>query len=113
MTREQLAQSIKRDCALIESLFTRKNQSYGANDDAFYNFTKGAELLFDEATYDTKFRTLMAYLTKHIVTLAKSDAILNDPEFEERCLDVAVYMLIARAMKKEIIKIESEEPKHE
>jgi len=48
MIREQLAHSIKRDCALIESLFARKNQSYGANEDAFYNFTKGAELLYDE-----------------------------------------------------------------
>jgi len=55
----------------------------------------------------------MAYMSKHIVTLAKPDAITSDSEFEERCLDVVVYMLIARAMKRDKLKIESEELKHE
>lgn len=110
MNRGQLSDSIAEDIAKIASLFRSKNASYGADQDAFYNFTKGAELLFGEADYDTKFRTLMAYASKHIVTLCKPGAILNDKEFEERCLDIAVYMLIAKAMKKEIDLIQSEEP---
>lgn len=101
MNRQQLARSIDEDLSKIAALFAAKNQNYGASEDAFYNFTKGAELLFGEADYDTKFRCLMAYASKHIVTLFKPGAIYNDKDFDERCLDIAVYMLIARAMKKE------------
>jgi hypothetical protein len=110
MHRKQLKDAIFDDCSEIMKLFAAKNERYGADEDAFYNFTKGAELLFGEATYETKFKALMAYASKHIVTLAQPGAITNDKDFSERCLDIAIYMLIARAMKKEITKIESEEP---
>jgi len=111
MNRRQLSYSITEDLSKIAEMFARKNKVYGADgEDAFYNFTKGAELMFKEATFDTKFRTLMAYASKHVVTLAVPNAILNDTDFAERCLDIAVYMLIARAMKKETVKAQSEEP---
>lgn len=112
MTSQQLFASISADLAKIATLCKSKNTAYGTEDDAFYNFDRGATLVFGEASFDATFRTLMAYASKHIVTLAKPGAILLDPEFEDRCLDVALYMLIARAMKKEITKIESEEPKN-
>ncbi|CUH95907.1 hypothetical protein P22_1993 [Propionispora sp. 2/2-37] len=50
MNRVQLASSITEDAKKIQELFVQKNRAYGQEQDAFYNFTKGAELLFGEAT---------------------------------------------------------------
>lgn len=107
MNRTQLAASIAEDLQNIGEIFARKNGAYGQNQDALYNFTKGAELLFGEANFDTKFKTLFAYASKHIAALTQPEAIYKDPEFAERCLDIAVYMLIARAMRK---GVEEENP---
>lgn len=100
VSRESLHRSIETDLDNIEKKFAEKNKRYGQDKDGFYNFTQGAKLHYGDASPDNTFRMLMAYTSKHIVALEQPDALTNDEEFDERCLDVAVYMMIARAMKK-------------
>lgn len=100
MSRNALNTSILQDVEKVRDMFLSKNDRYGQDRDGLFNFTQGAKLLYGDASPDNSFRTLMGYVSKHIVTLSQPDALTNDNEFEDRCLDVAVYMLIARAMKK-------------
>lgn len=100
MERKELEALIKSDLEAIGKKFTEKNQRYGESKDGLFNFTAGAALIFGEVTPDTQYRALFAYASKHLVTLSREDALTADPEFAERCLDVVVYMLIARAMHK-------------
>jgi len=112
MTRDKLRKSISNSLSAISKLFDNKNKSYGGNgEDGFYNFTKGAELIFGEATYETKARILLAYASKHVVTLMRPNAIHNDAEFKSRCDDLANYFLILKAMREEVDEIKAEEPK--
>lgn len=100
ISREALHRFIEIDLDNIEKKFAEKNKRYGQDQDGFYNFTQGAKHHYGDASPNNTFRMLMAYTSKHIVALEQPDALTNDGEFEERCLDVAVYMMIARAMKK-------------
>ena len=102
MTREELCQSITEDCVAIPQKFAGKNVRYGQGTDGFWNFTQGAQLCYGKQDIQAIYQMLFSYASKHIVTLAAPDSIINDPEFEDRCSDIALYFLIARAMKKSL-----------
>lgn len=101
MNRKQLTEHIVNDLDVIDSMFENKNGTYGSDDNAFLNFHKSALIFFEESNPNTRFRMLMAFLSKHISALTKDGAIYNDKEFSERLMDMAVYALIGRAMKTE------------
>ena len=105
MNREMLGRRISNDLVIIRELFKKKNGAYGGDEDGLYNFTAGAALSnpqLDLSNPDTLAEvqacTLLDYVKKHIVTLYKPGVFFTDKEFDERCLDVAVYMLILRAI---------------
>lgn len=108
MNRETLGRFIEDDLTIICELFKKKNGAYGGDEDGLYNFTAGAHLAnpgLDLSNRDilagAQADTLLDYVKKHIVTLYKSENFFTDKEFDERCLDVAVYMLILRAIHKD------------
>lgn len=117
MKREELASSVAADADRIKALFISKNGAYGVDKDALYNFTAGA--LLDDPTLDindllelaqAQAKTLLDYTKKHIVTIFQDGTFLTDKEYPDRCLDIAVYMLILRAIHNQTqLKIESPE----
>ena len=103
MTREQLAKHIETDCEEILSLFRYKNTDYGAQTDAFANFSEAARRILrpklPEAT-DTELMWLVAqiYVQKHLIALEHTGTA--GAEAASRLLDIAVYCLIMRGMLK-------------
>ncbi len=82
-------------------MFAAKNHSYGADDDVFYNFRETARRVMRgqfPSEAEDMFRVLAAYVDKHWVALCNRG--LEDPDFEERCRDIAIYMLIAIALRR-------------
>jgi hypothetical protein len=55
-----------------------------------------------DSEYEDMYRTMLAYQDKHRVALANLG--LDEPEFEERCLDEIVYTLLAIALHREYEK---------
>jgi hypothetical protein len=83
----------------IAVLFATKNKSYGASEDLFHNFRATAKrVLPGQNEQEAMFQVLACYVDKHWVALCNRG--LADPEFEERCKDIIVYMALALAMKK-------------
>ncbi len=83
----------------IEDLFTYKNKSYGVEDDLFHNFRSTAKRVLPgqfDTDHEDMFRVLACYVDKHWVALCNRG--LADAEFEERCKDIIVYMMLAIAM---------------
>lgn len=78
----------------IKGLFMYKNQSYGANDDLHYNFRETARRVL--SGQKDMFKVLACYVDKHWVALCNRG--LQDPEFESRCIDIIVYMVLAIAL---------------
>lgn len=99
MTREEFLTLADVEFLNIQNLFRRKNQSYGAEVDLFYNFRESAKRVLNDTSYQSMFRILFAYMDKHLVAL--SNRGLDEQEFEERMRDVIVYALIAIAMHRE------------
>lgn len=99
MKREDFRKTISETTKRIEKLFAYKNKSYGMEDDVFYNFRASAgrviKAQYDDA-YEDMFRVLACYVDKHWVALCNKG--LQDSEFEERCLDIINYMLLAIAL---------------
>lgn len=77
--------------------FKRKNQSYGGGvgegKDTFHNFAESARRCFGRDTAENRIKVLMVLVDKHLVALNNTG--VYDPEFEERCMDIAVYMMLA------------------
>lgn len=99
MTRQELLQVIKNECATLVDLFETKNNSYGNERDAFYNFIETARRIHGNSGPHYAFRVLLTFMDKHLVALANKG--LDDHEVQERLRDVAVYSLIGIAMAKE------------
>lgn len=100
MTRDELLEAIKFECDAVAELFERKNQSYGSDNDAFYNFVETARRIFGIADLRLAFRILLVYIDKHMIAL--SNRGLGDPEAAERLRDIVVYALIGLAMVREL-----------
>ena len=89
----------------IKKLFSTKNDSYGQEEDLFHNFRRTAERVLPgqfENEYEDMYRVMLTYQDKHRVALANRG--LEEPEFEERCLDEIVYTLLAIALHREYEK---------
>lgn len=87
----------------VQDKFCVKNKSYGHDDDLFYNFRSTALRILKPRTelalYRAMLQTLLIYVDKHLV--AMSNASFDDSEFEERAVDIMVFMAIALAMYRE------------
>ncbi|MDW7668057.1 MAG: hypothetical protein SCJ93_04475 [Bacillota bacterium] len=79
----------------IENMFTTKNDQYGSKQeqDEFYNFRQQALRTFGNDDPESMYKILKILVDKHLVTLNKNG--LDDSNFEERCIDVIVYHIIA------------------
>lgn len=108
MSRAELATFIENECSAIVSTFNRKNIDYGASEDAFANFRKTAQRIiipFMESAginiseRDAMFLVLNVLMDKHAVALSQTG--LGGAEASERLNDIAVYCMIAKAMKEE------------
>ena len=89
----------------VKKKFNQKNKSYGQEEDLFYNFRRTAKRVMQakfDSEYEDMYRTMLAYQDKHRVALANRG--LDEPEFEERCLDEIVYTLLAIALHREYEK---------
>lgn len=87
----------------IKNLFLTKNQSYGVEDELFFNFRSTAQRVLPgqyESLHENMFRVLAVYVDKHWVALCNRG--LQDPEFEERCRDIITYMALAIALYREV-----------
>lgn len=98
MTREDLVKLVESEVASIVDLFKRKNESYGDDTNAFYNFEETAREVLKSDSPNAALRVLLAYVHKHFLALCNRG--LDDPEFDQRCRDIIVYMLIALAMRR-------------
>lgn len=78
----------------IKELFICKNKSYGVEDDLHHNFRETARRVL--SGQKDIFKVLACYVDKHWVALCNRG--LQDPEFESRCMDIIVYMVLAITM---------------
>jgi hypothetical protein len=105
MTRDDFYPLMAEMLDNVKKKFNQKNKSYGQESDLFYNFRRTAKRVMQsrfESEYEDMYRTMLAYQDKHRVALANLG--LDEPEFEERCLDEIVYTLLAIALHREYEK---------
>lgn len=77
----------------INDMFYSKNKEYRSDSDIFNNFRQTAIRHFGSASKENMIKTLLIYADKHASALAVNG--FNDSNFEERCIDLAVYHIIA------------------
>ena len=102
MTRDNFYPLMAEMLDNVKKKFNQKNKSYGQEGDIFHNFRKTAKRVMQsrfESEYEDMYRVMLAYQDKHRVALANLG--LDEPEFEERCLDEIVYTLLAIALHRE------------
>jgi hypothetical protein len=105
MTRDDFYPLMAEMLDNVKKKFNQKNESYGQEGDLFHNFRKTAKRVMQsrfESEYEDMYRVMLAYQDKHRVALANRG--LDEPEFEERCLDEIVYTLLAIALHREYEK---------
>lgn len=115
MERREMGLIIAELAEKIKNMFGNKQIGYGLDSDGLHNFRSSALRIFGEASPENMLRVLQILQDKHLVALTNKG--LDDKEFEERCIDVAVYSLIAvgiaREAKKLLVKAEEDKPKNE
>lgn len=102
MTRSEFYPIVEEVLEKVKVLFSQKNKSYGQDQDLFHNFRSTAKRVMQakfDSEYEDMYRVMLAYQDKHRVALANLG--LEEPEFEERCLDEIVYTLLAIALHRE------------
>jgi hypothetical protein len=105
MTRDDFYPLMAEMLDNVKKKFNQKNKSYGQESDLFYNFRRTAKRVMQakfDSEYEDMYRVMLAYQDKHRVALANLG--LDEPEFEERCLDEIVYTLLAIALHREYEK---------
>ena len=110
MTRDDFYPLMTEMLDNVKKKFTGKNESYGQEGDLFHNFRGTAKRVMQakfDSEYEDMYRVMLAYQDKHRVALANLG--LEEPEFEERCLDEIVYTLLAIALHREYEEKGSEE----
>lgn len=100
MTRGELRKFIENKLARIQEKFDLKNESYGADEDAFHNFEEAARRWLGSTDLEAQFRILMIYMDKHLIALANRG--LGEREADDRLEDIMVYTAIASAMQHEL-----------
>lgn len=110
MKRDDFVKILSETVEETKWLFSRKNKSYGAEDDVFYNFRTTARRVIKgqyEDEHEDMLRVLCCYVDKHWVAICNRG--LSDPEFSERCQDIINYMFIALALHSEWRGLDQEE----
>lgn len=107
MNNEELSKLMDSEFDTIKKLFAKKNESYGASEDTFYNFRQTAIRLHPTtletitSIYGKMFLVAETLVDKHNVALAKG---IHVSECRERLRDRIVYSLIEIAMIDEMIE---------
>ena len=81
----------------VKDLFLIKNKNYNPGSNPLVNFTRGGQLRHDNNDFYGCYEALKDYVTKHIVNAMHKD--IKAPDLAESTRDIAVYMIIATAMK--------------
>lgn len=99
LSRQEMAEVVCELADKIKAMFDFKNVGYGQAEDGLHNFRSSAARNFGEPTPANMLKVLQVLQDKHLVALANKGLDLKD--FEERCIDVAVYSLIAIGIARE------------
>lgn len=81
----------------VSELFMVKNKNYNPGSDPLANFKRGGVIRHGDNSFYGCYETLKDYVTKHIVNAMNKDIMA--PDLAESTRDIAVYMIIATAMK--------------
>lgn len=107
MNREQFTTMLDSEFGRIKDLFALRNESYGSQDDLFYNFRETARRELPEEYRQNEpaamFKVAEILLDKHNTALAKGIAV---NEVRERLQDRIVYSLLQIAMVDDMAKQE-------
>lgn len=82
----------------VRQLFLSKNKNYNPGTDPLLNFRRGGMVRHADSDYFGCYEALKDYVTKHIVNAMNKD--IAAPDLAESTRDIAVYMIIATAMKR-------------
>lgn len=82
----------------VRQLFLSKNKNYNPGSDPLANFRHGGMIRHCDSDYYGAYEALKDYVTKHIVNAMNKDITAKD--LAESTRDIAVYMIIATAMKR-------------
>lgn len=93
MTSEEFITKVDAKMTQCYKLLKQKQTAYKTDTDPFNNFRQFAHL-----SGTTQEQALLAYAGKQIVQLYNPHAIENDPNYEERVMDVLNYMAILLVM---------------
>ena len=104
MTRDEFMIILDRELDQAEGLFTRKNKSYGDQNQVFYNFQETARRVFDDTSCGSMWKVMYTYMDKHMVALTNG---ITEREFVERLRDIVVYSLLGIALHAEHEVIET------
>lgn len=88
---EEFVQFISQKLTDVSNLFSEKNMQYAAVDEPLSNFSRGAMLLYGDASYELMYQTAKDYLGKHIAFLFAHGIVSKT---EESLMDMVVYGLI-------------------
>lgn len=99
LSRQELAAIVCELADQIKQMFDVKNVGYGQFGDGLHNFRSSAIRIYGRSTPANMLQVLQVLQDKHLVALSNKGLALKD--FEERCLDVAVYSLIAIGIARE------------
>ena len=82
----------------VRKTFAAKQKNYNPGSDPLINFRRGGNIRHGNDDFYGCYETLKDYATKHIVNAMNKDITASD--LAESTRDIAVYMIIATAMKR-------------
>ena len=82
----------------VRQLFLMKQKNYNPGSDPLINFRRGGSIRHGHNDFYGCYEALKDYVTKHIVNAMSKD--IAAPDLAESTRDIAVYMVIATAMKR-------------
>lgn len=98
VSTEEYYAEIEKTIEEVQNLFIDKNQNYNPGSDPLVNFRRGGLIRHNDNSYYGCYEALKDYVTKHIVNAMNKDIMA--PDLAESTRDIAVYMIIATAMKR-------------
>lgn len=88
---EEFVQFISQKLIDVSNLFAEKNMQYATVDEPLSDFTRGAMLLYGDASHELLYQAAKDYLAKHIAFLYTHGIVSKT---EESLMDMVVYGLI-------------------
>ena len=98
ISTEEYYQEINNVMDEVSDLFLLKNKNYNPGSDPLLNFRRGGMVRHADNDYFGCYEALKDYVTKHIVNAMNKD--ITAPDLAESTRDIAVYMIIATAIKR-------------